>query len=141
MQSHSWAYIWRKHGSKRHMNPTVHCSAIYNRQGTEATLKCINQFSLVAQSCLTLCDPMNCSTPGLPVYHQLPESAQVSLSLFNQVIPTSPFSSSQPPPYNMVLTCPVSYRAQSLRSNLPPILIAFLLRKSVSAMFIFSILR
>ena len=40
----------------------------------------------------------------------------------------------------MVLTCPVSYREQSLRSNLPPILIAFLLKKSVSAMFIFSIL-
>ena len=34
------------------------------------------QFSSVAQSCLTLCDPMNCSTPGLPVHHQLPESTQ-----------------------------------------------------------------
>ena len=32
------------------------------------------QFSSVAQSCLTLCDPMNCSTPGFPVHHQLPES-------------------------------------------------------------------
>ena len=31
------------------------------------------QFSSVAQSCLTLCDPMDCSTPGLPVHHQLPE--------------------------------------------------------------------
>ena len=31
------------------------------------------QFSSVAQSCPTLCDPMNCSTPGLPVHHQLPE--------------------------------------------------------------------
>ena len=31
------------------------------------------QFSSVTQSCLTLCDPMNCSTPGLPVHHQLPE--------------------------------------------------------------------
>ena len=31
---------------------------------------------LVAQSCLTLCDPMNRSTPGLPVHHQLPESTQ-----------------------------------------------------------------
>ena len=30
------------------------------------------QFSSVAQSCLTLCDPMNCSTPGLPVHHELP---------------------------------------------------------------------
>ena len=33
-------------------------------------------FSLVTQSCLTLCDPMDCSTPGLPVHHQLPELAQ-----------------------------------------------------------------
>ena len=31
------------------------------------------QFSSVAQSCLTVCDPMNCSMPGLPVHHQLPE--------------------------------------------------------------------
>ena len=34
------------------------------------------QFSSVAQSCLTLCNPMNHSTPGLPVHHQLPESTQ-----------------------------------------------------------------
>ena len=34
------------------------------------------QFSSVAQSCRTLCDPMNCSTPGLPVHHQLPEFTQ-----------------------------------------------------------------
>ena len=34
------------------------------------------QFSSVAQSCLTLCTPMNCSTPGLPVHHQLPEFTQ-----------------------------------------------------------------
>ena len=34
------------------------------------------QFSSVAQSCPTLCDPMSCSTPGLPVHHQLPEFTQ-----------------------------------------------------------------
>jgi len=34
------------------------------------------QFSSVAQSCLTLCDHMNLSTPGLPVHHQLPKSTQ-----------------------------------------------------------------
>ena len=34
------------------------------------------QFSSVAQSCPTLCNPMNCSTPGLPVHHQLPEFTQ-----------------------------------------------------------------
>ena len=35
------------------------------------------QFSSVTQSCQTLCDPMDCSTPGLPVYHQLPELTQL----------------------------------------------------------------
>ena len=34
------------------------------------------QFSSVAQSCLTLCDPMDCSMPGLPIHHQLPELTQ-----------------------------------------------------------------
>ena len=34
------------------------------------------QFSSVAQSCLTLCNPMDCSMPGLPVHHQLPEFTQ-----------------------------------------------------------------
>ena len=34
------------------------------------------QFSSVAQSCPTLCNPMNCSTPGLPVHHHLPEFTQ-----------------------------------------------------------------
>ena len=35
-----------------------------------------SQFSSVTQSCPPLCDPMNCSMPGLPVHHQLPESTQ-----------------------------------------------------------------
>ena len=37
---------------------------------------CSLQFSLVAQSCLTFCDPIDCSTPGLPVHHQLSEFTQ-----------------------------------------------------------------
>ena len=36
-------------------------------------LSCTYQFSSVAQSCPTLCNPMDCSTPGLPVHHQVPE--------------------------------------------------------------------
>ena len=36
----------------------------------------IDQFSPVTQSCPALCDPMGCSTPGLPIHHQLPELAQ-----------------------------------------------------------------
>ena len=48
------------------------------------------QLSSVAQSCPTLCDPMNCSRPGLPVHHQLPESTQTmsieSVMLSNHLI-------------------------------------------------------
>ena len=47
--------------------------------GVQDSLKIIYeiiQFSLVAQSCPTLCEPMNCNTPSLPVHHQLPEFTQ-----------------------------------------------------------------
>ena len=40
------------------------------------------QFSSVAHSCLTLCDPMNCNTPGLPVHHQLLEFTQTHVRPF-----------------------------------------------------------
>ena len=40
------------------------------------SLSVLQSVSSVAQSCLTLCDPMDHSTPGLPVYHQLPEFTQ-----------------------------------------------------------------
>ena len=53
------------------------------------------QFSSVAQSCLTLCDPMDCSTPGLPVRHQLPDSTQTHLYQVGDAIqPSHPLSSS-----------------------------------------------
>ena len=45
------------------------------------------QFSSVAQPCPTLCDPMNCSTPGLPVHHQLPEFTQTHVH--ESVMPSS----------------------------------------------------
>ena len=72
------------------MHPSVHCSTINNSQDIEATQMSIDTamdedvvyihngaFSSVqSQSCPTLCDPMNHSTPGLPVHHQLLESTQ-----------------------------------------------------------------
>ena len=55
------------------------------------------QFSSVAQSCPTLCDPMNCSTPGFSVHHQLPEFAQSHVHWVGDAIqpshPVVPFSS------------------------------------------------
>ena len=59
------------------------------------------QFSSVAQSCLTLCDPMNCSTPGLPVHHQLPEFTQTHIHRVSDAIqPSHPLSSPSPPAPN-----------------------------------------
>ena len=56
------------------------------------------QFSSVAQSCPTLCDPMNRSTPGLPVHHQLPEFTQTHVHRVSDTIQTShPLSSPSPP--------------------------------------------
>ena len=61
-------------------------------------ISCSIQFSSVAQSCLTLCDPMNCSTPGLPVHHQLPDFTQTHAHRFSDSIqPSHPLSSSSPP--------------------------------------------
>ena len=59
------------------------------------------QFSSVAQSCLTLWDPMNRSTPGLPVHHQLPEFTQTHVHRVSDAIqPFHPLSSSSPPASN-----------------------------------------
>ena len=57
------------------------------------------QFSSVAQSCLTLCDPMNHSMPGLPVHYQLPEFTQTHVHWVGDAIqPSHPPSSPSPPP-------------------------------------------
>ena len=58
------------------------------------------QFSSVTQ-CLTLCDPMNCSTPDLPVHHQLPEFTQIHVHwVGSDIQPSYPLSSSSPPALN-----------------------------------------
>ena len=59
------------------------------------------QFSSVAQSCLTLCDPINLSTPGLPVHHQLPELTQTHVNRVGDAIqPPHPLLSPSPPAPN-----------------------------------------
>ena len=57
--------------------------------------------SSVTQSCPTLCDPMNRSTPGLPVHHQLPEFTQIHVHRVRDAIqPSHPLSSPSPPAPN-----------------------------------------
>ena len=62
----------------------------------------ICKFSSVIQSCPSLCDPMNCSTPGLPVPHQLPEFTQTHVHWISDAIqPSHPQSSPYPPALNL----------------------------------------
>ena len=58
--------------------------------------------SSVAQSCLTLCEPMDCSTSGLPVHHQLPEFTQTHVHQVSDAIqPSHPLLSPSPPAFNL----------------------------------------
>ena len=60
------------------------------------------ELNVVVQSCLTLCDPMECSMPGFPVHHQLPEFAQTHVHWISGAIqPSHPVSSLSPPAFNL----------------------------------------
>ena len=60
-----------------------------------------HQFSSVTQPCLTLCDPMDCSTPGLPVHHQLPEFTQLHVHWVGHATqPSHALPSPSPPALN-----------------------------------------
>ena len=60
------------------------------------------QFSSFTQSCLTLCNPMDCSTPGLPVHHQLPELTQTRVHRVGDAIqPPHPLLSPSSPAFNL----------------------------------------
>ena len=81
------------------IKPTSHVSCIGGSLLLASTGKLFRlfQFSSVAQSCLTLCDPMNCSMPGLPVHHQLLEFAQTHVHRVSDAIqPSHPLSSPSP---------------------------------------------
>ena len=61
----------------------------------------LEKFSSV-QSCLTLCDPMDCSTPGFPVHHQLPEFAQIHVHQVGDAIqPSHPLSPPSSPAFSL----------------------------------------
>ena len=67
----------------------LHCSP-----ESITTLLISYQFSSVIQSCPTLCDPVDCSTPGFPVHHQLPEFTQIHVHQVGDAIqPSHPLSS------------------------------------------------
>ena len=70
-------------------------------QSTQFSVQRFHKFSSVAQSCPILCDPMNRSTPGLLVHHQLPEFTQTHVHRVSDAIqPSQPLSSPSPPAAN-----------------------------------------
>ena len=76
--------------------------AIRNRFTLKQVYQHTVQFSSVAQSCPTLCNPMNRSTPGLPVHHQLLEFSQSHVHQVGDAIqPSHPLSSPSPPALNL----------------------------------------
>jgi len=66
----------------------------------DTTLLALAQFSSVAQSCPTLCNPMDCSTPGFPVHHQLLEHAQTHVQVCDAIQPSHSLSSLSPSAFN-----------------------------------------
>ena len=75
----------------------VFLEATYTARNSAASV----QFSSVAQSCPILCDPMNRSTPGLPVHHQLPEFNETHVHRVSDAIqPSHPLASPSPPAPN-----------------------------------------
>ena len=87
---------------------TVFCKlsvAAYKWNHTASVFFCVAYFtsvSSVAQSCLTLCDPMDCSTPGFPVHHQLLELAQTPVHQVGDATqPSHPLLSPSPPAFSL----------------------------------------
>ena len=93
------AMLMQERQQKRPNRGHIH----HNLGSTSKGKKCNRfgyQFSSVAQSCPALCEPMNRSTPGLPVYHQLPELTQTHVQhVADAIQPSYPLSSPSPPAF------------------------------------------
>ena len=93
--ANAWIYFLNLIGSE-YVN-----TSLLKAQKLQALFSSV-QFSSVAQPCPTLWDPMNHSTPGLPVHHQLPESTQTHVHWVSDAIqPSHPLSSPSPPAFNL----------------------------------------
>ena len=83
------------------MSPAL-AGGFFTTSATWEALELVSvQFSPVTQSCPTLCNPMNCSMPGLPVHHKLPEFTQTHVHRVSDAIqPSHPLASPSPPAPN-----------------------------------------
>ena len=106
MATHSSILAWRVPWTEELVgySPWDHKELDTTEQLSTALFKAVFssvQFNSVAQSCPTLCDPMNHSMPGLPVHHQLPDFTQTHVHQVSDAIQRShPLSSPSPPAPN-----------------------------------------
>ena len=110
MATHYSILVWKSHGQRTLVcyNPKCHKESgkteqlskpawVANEENFWKLLLLSVQFSSVTQSCPSLCNPMNCSTPGLPVNHQLPEVNQTHIHRVGDAIqPSHPLSTLSP---------------------------------------------
>ena len=83
--------------------PLVMVHVLSSKTGRRMAFFICISFSSVAQTCPTLYDPMDCSMPGLPVHHQLPEFTQTHVHLIgNAIQPSHPLLSPSPPAFNLL---------------------------------------
>ena len=89
--------IWSSNSTPEYISEENESTSLKRYMGCN-----IHQFSSVTQLCLTLCNPMDCSTPGFHVHHQLPELAQTHVHWVSDAIqPSYPLSSPSPPAFHL----------------------------------------
>ena len=106
---HGWCFPKKSqlHSSLNSANPMFAQGYLISIQANMAKAElffCPSRWSVssVGLSCLTLCDPRDCSTPGFPVHHQLLELAQTHVYWVDDVIqPSHPLSSPSPPVFSL----------------------------------------
>ena len=96
------------------------------KQRLNESVICSVQFSSVTHLCPTLCDPMNHSTPGLPVHHQLPEFTQTHVHRVSDAIqPSHPLSSPSPPAPNLCSVMSKSFATPWIVAHQAPLSMGF----------------
>ena len=94
-------FLYIMHNSMKSKKYVGAADVLDNKEYREMS-RVFSRFSSVAQSCPTLCNPMDCSMPGFPVYQQLLELAQTHVhQVSNAIQPSHPLSSPSPPAFNL----------------------------------------
>ena len=102
MQWRTISRLWRVTRSGFYVTTSDEYLCGWTEKKLQSTFQGQIEFSSLVQSCPTLCDPMDCSTPGFPDLHQLPELPQTHVNWVRDAIqPSHPLSPPSPPAFNL----------------------------------------